>query len=549
MRTPAQQPRSGDRKRPERARGLHRAARTSSLIVLLFALGSLGAQSARADVGGPQIVGFLNAQRAAQGVPAGIVHDAALSAGCANHNNYGRVNGVLVHSEDPALQGYTAAGDQAARTSVLYQGGGPWSAARNPFETAPIHLHQLLAPRLDRMGASEDLGYGCATTLASRSRAAPATDSTYTYPGPGATAWPFAQTASEGPYTPGQQVGIPAGTKTGPYLYVMFDGPTVTLSDTATATSATLTDSQGATVSVATADNNTTGLVGFLPTGMQVIPRAQLAPSTTYTANVSASVTTQGGGGPARSFSRTWSFTTDSLPDTAIDSGPSGTVTVRTASFGFSSTKAGSTFQCRLDTGAWNFCTSPASLGGLADGTHTWAVRAVDAAGNTDPTDATRTWTVAGPAAAPPPMPAPPASPLPRPPGASLSPLAPAPVAAISGAAPTATLSGRRSQRLARTVRVGVACIDQPCVADATGSVRIPKTARRRTRHFTLKNATAVLAKHDVATLRPALSAAARRAIRAALRRGTRITINLKVGVANGAGKRRTLTRQVRLRL
>jgi len=192
--------------------------RTSAVLgVLAYAL--TGAP-ARADVGGPAIVGFLNAQRAAQGVPSGIVEDASLSDGCAKHNAYDRINGVLTHGEDPSRPGYTQEGDQAGKTSVLYAGSGPWTGSHDPFEAAPIHLHQLLAPRLDRMGASEDQGYGCATTLASRNRPAPASDVTYTYPGDGATAWSPAQTAAEGPYTPGERVGIPAGTTTGPYLYV-----------------------------------------------------------------------------------------------------------------------------------------------------------------------------------------------------------------------------------------------------------------------------------------------------------------------------------------
>ena len=86
--------------------------------------------------------------------------------------------------------------------------------------------------------------------------------------------------------------------------------------------------------------------------------------------------------------------TDTSPPDTAIDSGPSGTVSSRDASFGFSSTEAGSTFECKLDAETFAPCTSPKAYTGLADGSHTFSVRATDAAANTDATPATRTWTI-----------------------------------------------------------------------------------------------------------------------------------------------------------
>lgn len=85
-------------------------------------------------------------------------------------------------------------------------------------------------------------------------------------------------------------------------------------------------------------------------------------------------------------------------PDTTIVSGPSGTVAASSADFGFSSSEAGSTFECRLDPaagGTWASCTSPKSYTALAVGAHTFEVRAKDAALNTDQTPASRTWTIA----------------------------------------------------------------------------------------------------------------------------------------------------------
>jgi hypothetical protein len=93
---------------------------------------------------------------------------------------------------------------------------------------------------------------------------------------------------------------------------------------------------------------------------------------------------------------RTWTIDTVT-PDTSISSGPSGDTTSTSASFGFSATEAGTTFQCKLDGGAWESCTSGKTYSGLGTGPHTFLVRATDAAGNTDASEAVRAWTVTAP--------------------------------------------------------------------------------------------------------------------------------------------------------
>src|SRR5205823_3785146 len=91
--------------------------------------------------------------------------------------------------------------------------------------------------------------------------------------------------------------------------------------------------------------------------------------------------------------SYTWTVDT-TPPDTTITAAPPATSTSSRDRFSFTSTKAGSSFACQLDASAFAACTSPQSYSGLADGSHTFQVRATDPAGNTDPTPASYTWTV-----------------------------------------------------------------------------------------------------------------------------------------------------------
>jgi hypothetical protein len=92
----------------------------------------------------------------------------------------------------------------------------------------------------------------------------------------------------------------------------------------------------------------------------------------------------------------TYTWTVDTTaPDASIGPGkPADPTNSTSASVDFSSNETGSTFQCELDGGSYGVCTSPKSYTGLAGGSHTFAVRATDAAGNTDPTPATYTWTI-----------------------------------------------------------------------------------------------------------------------------------------------------------
>src|SRR4051794_24098178 len=68
-------------------------------------------------------------------------------------------------------------------------------------------------------------------------------------------------------------------------------------------------------------------------------------------------------------------------PQVSIDSGPTGTVVDPNVAFSFSANE-NARFECSLDGAPFTGCTSPLAAGTLADGAHTFAVRARDVAGN-----------------------------------------------------------------------------------------------------------------------------------------------------------------------
>ncbi|AWB23036.1 HYR domain-containing protein [Methylobacterium currus] len=99
--------------------------------------------------------------------------------------------------------------------------------------------------------------------------------------------------------------------------------------------------------------------------------------------------------------SRTYAFTVADTtpPDTTIQGGPASLSSSSSATFSFIGTDnispAGSlTYAVSLDGSAFVVATNPLTYTGLADGSHTFQVRSVDAAGNVDPTPAVYTWTV-----------------------------------------------------------------------------------------------------------------------------------------------------------
>jgi hypothetical protein len=123
-------------------------------------------------------------------------------------------------------------------------------------------------------------------------------------------------------------------------------------------------------------------------------------------------ITLDSGIDPAAVYCETQNGTTTdtTAPDTLITSAPSGTTASTDATIAYGSSESPGYFDCRLTQGTvtlhdWADCSGAGdpqqaskSYAGLADGTYTFSVRAVDGADNVDATPSTATWTVQRPA-------------------------------------------------------------------------------------------------------------------------------------------------------
>ncbi|MBV8953945.1 MAG: hypothetical protein JO179_07395 [Solirubrobacterales bacterium] len=255
-----------------------------------------------------EMLARLNAQRSANGIPAGITENAAWSADCASHDHYMALNHVLTHDERAGNPGYTAGGAFAGKNAVLSESA-DWDSG-NPYEYAPLHLDQLLAPRLLRLGSADAEGFSCTTTFPGWTRAAPREPTVHTYPGDGASIY-ASEVAHELPWTPGDLVGLGQPSRTGPALIVLADAPAQTpIDNSATLTAASVTGPTGA-VEVRTVDGTTAlpqggsfaTLAPYIAPGGFIIPVRPLIPNTTYRAHVVVSFA-------GAQIVHDWSFTT-----------------------------------------------------------------------------------------------------------------------------------------------------------------------------------------------------------------------------------------------
>jgi hypothetical protein len=262
-----------------------------------------------AAISSAEIVQRLSQQREANGIPGGLVERADWSADCAKHNYYGAQTGELRHSEDPSSPYYSAEGNWAAENSVLASGSS-WSQG-NPWEEAPIHLIQMLAPQLSEMGAAENDNHDCATTWPGYKRPEPTGLIAYSYPGNGVSGVVPTERAAESPSVPGDQVGLPEGTATGRHLLVYLSG--VAPSDASDVT-VTATLANGASpVDLRVVDSTNPEIGAYMPQPSAfLIPAQPLKPQSAYQADVKWSM--EG----AQLFEQRFGFTTGMNPGEAV---------------------------------------------------------------------------------------------------------------------------------------------------------------------------------------------------------------------------------------
>jgi hypothetical protein len=281
-----------------------RCARPLAALALAALVASVCAAPSAAVSPG-KAIRSLNAQRTANGIPGGITNVGSLTSGCRKHVQYLLLNSspgatFVSHDEVPGKKGFSEAGREAGMRSVLSGSAGPGvrkefgkafsKPSANPFENAPIHLAQTLAPGLLVSGFNVAFRRSnaalCLTTQAPPTRAEPAATAVYTYPGDGARIY-RGMSVNEAPYAPGQLVGIPQKRHTGPNIYVFVDGPDrLALPAATTIASVALKEASGKPVAVKSVSSSHPKLAALIPAGGVVIPTKPLRANTAHECTV-----------------------------------------------------------------------------------------------------------------------------------------------------------------------------------------------------------------------------------------------------------------------
>ena len=248
------------------------------------------------------ILSAVNYDREMAGIKP-LVSDTGYAAGCSAHASYMQSKGALSHSQDAGSPLFSTEGMWAGGHAVLARSTVGFSG--NPWRSAPLHQFQVLHPWLRRTGVGETGGYACMVTLGDRDAPNPAEIGLVTAPGTGQYVRP-AEVARESPFVPGDEVGLPQGTKTGPHIYVYAVGPQ--RFGTVTVQAASLTAADGSQVPVRWVDGTSPRSGPYLDGGAILIPATPLKEGTAYGLRVEAATTSESGS--RLQISRTSSFIT-----------------------------------------------------------------------------------------------------------------------------------------------------------------------------------------------------------------------------------------------
>jgi hypothetical protein len=272
-------------------------------ITALVAIAGLGALPVAAHADGRSILDTINTEREMAEI-APLTTSSDLNAACSAHAKYMNSASLLTNSELVGSPLYSDAGLWAASHSALAETG-PDFLDVDPWKNAPFHEFQLMHPWLSKTGVAVSGNFVCMVTGGDRSANGSDSYALQVVPGTGQYV-PPSETAVESPFTPGDEVGLPSGTKTGPNMLVYAVGPQHLT--TITITAATLTAADGTDVPVRWVDGSSPRSGKYLDGGAIVIPVHPLEENTSYSLQVEAQ--TSPAPGETMKISRTSGFLT-----------------------------------------------------------------------------------------------------------------------------------------------------------------------------------------------------------------------------------------------
>lgn len=275
--------------------------RSAATLAGIATLASIPAAPAQAS--SRSILGAVNYERQMAGIDA-LTINKTLETGCVRHALYMNQNSILTHTQDPSTPGFSTEGQLAGSRAVLARNTAGF--ASNPWKFAPFHEFQVLHPWLKQTGIGVSGNYACMVTLGERTGGVTDDIRLITSPGTGQFIRP-AEVAREAPFTPGDEVGLPQGTKTGPHIYVYALGPYRLPNVTIKSATLTATD-DGSEADVRWVDASSPRSGRYLDGGAIIIPVSPLKEGVVYGLRIEAETTSSSG--QRVLISRTTSFTT-----------------------------------------------------------------------------------------------------------------------------------------------------------------------------------------------------------------------------------------------